>query len=54
MDVEGLRERNSRLFNKFSDLGYNISGGELNAGHGWSSWKLEFGEIFNFFAEQQN
>ena len=49
MDVEGLRERNSRLFSKLSKLGYNISGGELNSGHGWSSWKLQYDDIFEFF-----
>ena len=52
MDVEGLRERNSRIFSKLSKLGYNILGGELNAGHGLSSWKLQYDDIFEFFVRQ--
>ena len=36
-DVEGLRVRNSILYGKLSGLAYEISGGELNAGHGRSS-----------------
>ena len=54
MDVEGLRERNIRLFNKLSDLGYNISGGEINSGHGWSNWKLQFDDLFSFFVGINN
>ena len=53
MDVEGLRERNGRLFAKLAKLGYKISGGELNAGHGWSSWKLQNDDIFEFFMAQK-
>ena len=53
MDVEGLRERNSRIFSKLSKLGYNILGGELNAGHGWSSWKLQYDDIFDFFVPKR-
>ena len=50
---EGLRERNSRIFSKLSKLGYNILGGELNAGHGWSSWKLQYDDIFEFFVPKR-
>ena len=53
MGEEGLRERNSSIFSKLSKLGYNILGGELNAGHGWSSWKLQYDDIFEFFVPKR-
>ena len=54
MDVEGLRERNSKIFSKLSKLGYNILGGELNADHSWSSWKLQYDDIFGFLFLKDN
>ena len=54
MDVEGLHERNSRIFSKLSKLGYNILGGELNADHSWSSWKLQYDDIFVFLFLKDN
>ena len=53
MDVEGLRERNSRLYDKLASLDYEIWGGELHAGHGWSSWKLQNDDIFELLAAQE-
>ena len=50
-DVEGLRERNSRLYDKLSGLAYDISGGKLNADHGRSRWKLQTDDMFELLAE---
>ena len=38
MDVKGIRERNQQIYDQLRKKGYSISGGEINAGFGWSSW----------------
>ena len=38
MDVKGIRERNQQIYDQLRKKGYLISGSEINAGFGWSSW----------------
>ena len=43
------RERNRQIYDQLRKKGYSISGGEINAGFGWSSWVKQFGDILKLF-----
>ena len=49
MDVKGIRERNQQLYDQLINKGYSVSGGEINSGFGWSSWKNQFDDILTQF-----
>jgi len=49
MDVKGIRERNQQIYDQLRKKGYSISGSEINAGFGWSSWVNQFGDILKLF-----
>ena len=43
------RERNRQIYDQLRKKGYSISGGEINAGFGWSSWVNQFDDILKLF-----
>ena len=49
MDVKGIRERNQQIYNQLRKKDYSVSGGEINAGFGWSSWVNQFDDILKLF-----
>ena len=49
MDVKGIRERNQQIYDQLRKKGYSVSGGEINAGFGWSSWVNQFDDILKLF-----
>ena len=45
MDVKGIGDRNRNLYQQLTRAGYALTGGQINAGFGWSSWKHQLDEI---------
>ena len=52
--LKGIGDRNRNFYQQLTRAGYALTGGQINADFGWSSWKHQLDEIlvrFYPFAE---